>query len=333
MLSLPRPLITHRVLRCFIYFGVFVSCLAPLSCVRSPQPMLRIATNVWPGYEMLYLARSLDLYQDAPIRLVEMPSASQSLHAIRNGIVEAAALTLDEALNLMQDPSLDLRVILVMDVSNGADALLGRGDLVEVQQLRGKRVGVENTATGAVVLDAALERAGLHAEDIVIVPKTVNDHLAAWKNQEIDALITFEPVRSSLLAEGAHELFNSSQIPGRILDVLLVRADAIEAHRASLKKLVGAYFAAQDYLRQQPDDAAKRMAPRLAVSPQEVLAMFKGLGLPDLSENRRWLAAPAPALHKVATDLAALMRRHDLLQTDVKTDFLAESGFLPDAPP
>lgn len=326
-LSIARP-ISHRA----GYFAVLLILMMPFAWVKSPEPMLRVATNVWPGYETLYLARSLGLYDNAPIRLVEMPSSSQSLHAIRNGIVEAAALTLDEALNLLQDQSLELRVILVMDVSNGADALIAHQNINDLQALRGKRIGVENTATGAVVLDAALERAGIKADDIMIVPKTINDQLAAWRNHEIDALITFEPVRSSLLSEGAHELFSSSQIPGRILDVLVVRADAIEDRRVTLKTLISGYFAALDQISRRPEDAAIRMAPRLGVAPQQVMGLFRGITLPNMAENQHWLSGPSPALGKSAADLASLMRRHQLLQFDVKTNSLAEPGFLPSAP-
>lgn len=320
--------IVKRALRYAGYWGALFLLLSAYGCMQKPEPLLRIATNIWPGYETLYLARSLGLYDKAPIRLVEMPSASQSLHALRNGVVEAAALTLDEALNLLQD-RVDLRVVLVMDVSNGADALIARAEIGDLADLRHKRVGVENTATGAVVLDAVLERAGLQAEDIMILPKTINDHLLAWQNQEVDALITFDPVRSKLIEQGGHELFDSSQIPGRILDILVVRADVIDQHKATLKTLISGYFAALEHIRQQPEDAARRLAPRMAIEPRQALALFDGVKLPNAEENRQWLSGSPSALNQAASNLAALMSRHQLLQFDIKIDSLAEPGFLP----
>ena len=319
------------VLRRSKHFLILFCLFSLPSCTTGPEPVLRVATNVWPGYESLYLARSLGFYDKSPIRLVEMTSASQVSHAFRNGTVEAAALTLDETLGLMQDGGIDLRVVLVMDISDGADVLLADARINNLQGLRGKRVGVENTATGAVVLDAALQSAGLNAKDVTIVPMTVNDHLSAWKSGEIDAVVTFEPVRSALLNLGGRELFNSSQIPGRILDVLVVRADALESHRSALKTLISGYFAALGYLTQYPQDAAARIAPRMAVDDQQVLSQFKGLKLPSLEDNRKWLSGSAPLLFKSAADLSSLMREHQLLQTEIKPGLLAEPKFLPAA--
>lgn len=318
-----------NALRTLGLWGLLTVLFSSVSCIQAPGSVLRIATNVWPGYEPLYLARGLGLYDESSLHLVEMPSASQALHALRNGIVEGAALTLDEALHLMQDKTIDLRVILVMDVSNGADVLLAREEISTLKDLRGKRVGVENTATGAVVLDAALERAGLNAKDVMILPTTVNDHVAVWQNHEVDALVTFEPVRSTLLNAGAHELFNTREIPGRILDVLVVRADAIEEHRAALKTLISGYFAAVRYIKNHPEDAAQRLSPRLKTHPRQVMSLFKGLDLPDLEANRKWLSGSNPTLKHAASSLADLMRQHHLLQFDINVDSLAEPGFLP----
>ena len=55
------------------------------------QP-IRIGTNVWPGYEPLYLARSLqDWQQDGDIVLVEYPSSTEVIRAFRNRAIESAA--------------------------------------------------------------------------------------------------------------------------------------------------------------------------------------------------------------------------------------------------
>ncbi len=328
--SLPaklRPLLTLAGLIALFYLTAF-SWIA-----TGPQPLLRVATNVWPGYETLYLARSLGLFGSAPIRLVEMTSASQVSHALQNGAVEAAALTLDEAVAVMQQDGAELRVVLVLDASDGADALLARNGIEVVADLRGKRIGVENTATGAVLLDAALHSAGLDISQVGIAPMTVNDHLAAWQQGGIDAVVTFEPFRSRLLAAGARELFSSRQIPGRILDVLVVRADVLAAHRATLRSLVGAHFAALDYFSANPGDAAQRMAPRLGVPAGQVLPLFEGLTLPDKAANRRWLAGPEPELKRVAGDLAQLMLQHGLIGKPVDIADIAAAEFVAEPQP
>ncbi|MDQ6966158.1 MAG: hypothetical protein Q9M23_04455, partial [Mariprofundaceae bacterium] len=68
------------------------------ACTPAPKPDLRIGTNIWPGYEPLYLARSLGLFKDTGISLIEYPSSTETMRALRHGSIEAGALTLDEAL-------------------------------------------------------------------------------------------------------------------------------------------------------------------------------------------------------------------------------------------
>ena len=69
--------------------------LAAWHCQKPPQS-LRLGTNVFPGYELLYLARDLGFYKGKPIHMVELTSASEVQHALRTDNLEAAALTLDE---------------------------------------------------------------------------------------------------------------------------------------------------------------------------------------------------------------------------------------------
>ena len=311
-----------------------VSCLLLVACVavalafhvisKRQEEVLRIASNVWSGYETLYLARSLGYYEDKNIRLVELPSNSQVSQSLRNGVIEAACLTLDEALSLMQD-GVDLRVVLVMDISHGADVVMARPEIGTLQALRGKRIGVENAAVGATMLDAALVAGELLAEDVTIVPVTVDEHVDAYRAGRIDAVVTFEPVRSKLLQEGARVLFDSSQVPGRIVDVLVVRPEVAVAHAKALRELLKGHFRAREYLASQPQDAAKRMAPRLG---ENALEQFVGLSLPDIQENQVLLGGNPPGLRSNAGALADLMLRRKLLQKPVSVERLADPSFL-----
>ena len=311
---------------CLCFIAFIVSTFALNGCTREQEPLLRVASNVWPGYETLYLARSLGYYDDKDIRLVEMPSNSQVSQALRNGMIEAACLTLDEALSLMQD-GMDLRVVLVMDISHGADVVMARPGIDSLQSLRGQRVGVENAAVGAVMLDATLKAGELQAKDITIIPLTVNEHADAYLAGKIDAIVTFEPVRSKLLKAGARILFDSSQIPGRIVDVLVVRAEIAGLHKKALKELLTGHFQAREHLSDQPQDAEKRLAPRLG---NNGLAQFTGLSLPDIKENRSLLGGNPPRLQITAGALADLMLHRKLLQGAVAVDHLADPSFLPE---
>ncbi|NOQ36903.1 MAG: nitrate ABC transporter [Methylococcaceae bacterium] len=297
-------------------------------CDLKPKPPLKVGTNVWPGYETLFLARSLGLYQKDAVKMVELPSATEVSHAFSHRLLDVAALTLDEVLTLAQYQS-DIRVILVMDVSHGGDVLLAKADITNMAAIKGKRIGVERGAVGAILLDGALTAANLTATDIDIIHLSIDEQYEAYFNNEIDAVVTFEPVKTQLLQLGAKPLFDSSQIPNRIIDVLVTRQEVIEQRSDDLTQLLATYFKALHYLNTHKEEAAIKIAPRLMVSPSEVFSQFNGLILPDLSDNIKFFSATTSTLKTSASTLATLMLEQKLLTKNIMIDNLIDGTFLP----
>lgn len=310
------------------------SALMPLAlaagCSGQP-PLTRVGGITWIGYEPLFLARELGLYDPVALRLVEMPSNTDSLMSLATGDLEAATLTLDECL-LAREGGLDVRAILIFDDSAGADVIMSRPDVHRLQDLKGRRVGVEETAAGALMLAKTLEAAGLTPGDIQKVRITADHHLRAYLANNVDALVTWEPYAAQLQAQGARRLYDSSHFPGLIVDVLVARTDALERSPDSFRQLLAGYFQALDYLRTSPDDALRRMAPRLGISPEEMRVALQGLRLMDLTANRGWLVGTRPGLLPVADNVARIMVSAGLLRQIPVLDGLADPRFLPESP-
>src|SRR5512141_3336569 len=112
-------------------------------CSREPDQALRIGTNVWIGSEPLYLARELGHLNPASVQLVEYPSASEVLRAFRNQAIDGMVISLAAVFGLAVD-GLQPRAILVVDVSHGADVVVGRRGMRTMQDLKGKPVAVES---------------------------------------------------------------------------------------------------------------------------------------------------------------------------------------------
>ncbi len=313
----------------FSAFCLFI-CLA--SCSPPPEAPLRVGAKQWPGYEILFLARSLGFYENRPIRLVELTSATEVVHALRSEMIEAAVLTLDEALPLIQD-GIDLKVVLVLDISSGGNALMAQPGTESISALRGKRIGVENTATGAILLNGALEAGGLTVSDIKVIPITVDEHEDAYRTGSVDAIVTSEPVKTKLLSEGAEILFDSSQIPGRIINVLVVHSSALRSKREPLKALISGWFRALAHFHRAPLDSAQRMAPRLGINAEDMLESFSGIQLPDLEDNCTLHAGDQPFFLISARRLVDLMLEQGLLSQGISVDNLVDGTFLPKEQP
>ncbi len=299
---------------------VIAALLAALVGCEKPVKPLQIGSNVWPGYEPAYLARSLGYLDKLPVRLVEYSSTTQVLAAFQNGLIQSAFLTLDEVL-LLRSRGFRAQIVLVVDESNGADAILGRPPMTSIQDIKGKRIGVEDSALGAFVLLKALQTAHLQLSDIQVVPFEIDLHERAYREGRVDAVVTFEPVRSKLLMQGATVLFDSSQIPGEIIDVLAVDEGAWQEQRDTLVKFAEAWFRASGYLRTQPDDAMRRIGMRLRLDPQEIRKSYQGIRLLTIEDNLSLLRGSPSKLDRAAADYWKLMSERGLLSdvVDVKT--------------
>lgn len=322
-MSVPRCAARRAWLaRCLVVAG---SASGLVGC-DGQREALRLGAQVFPGYELLFLARHLGHLPESSVRLFEMPSASASLRALASGALEGACLTLDEVL-VARSRGVPLTVVLVLDVSMGADALLARAALRDLADLRGRRIGVETSAVGAVMLDAALRAAGLQPGDVRVVPLQFDEHERAFTSGRVDAVVTYAPIKQRLQAAGAQLLFSSREVPGLVTDVLAVRSPFVSSHRRALAQAVSGHLAARDAFVRAPALHAPAMAPRLGLPPADVPDAFRDLELPDLARNRQLLAA-ADGLRAKAEQLHGVMQRAGLLEGPFEPGQLIDAGLV-----
>ncbi len=289
--------------------GGAATLLAPRFLPRKP---LVIASSVWLGYELMFLARSEGWLSDPGITLLETASATASLAALASGEADGAALTLDEMLRARAtNPA--LTAILVFDVSAGADVVLARSGIDTPADLKGKRIGVEQSALGALMLRKLLDVAGVAKSALTVVPVTIDGHKQAWREGRVDALITHEPIASILRAEGGYPIFDSRRIPDTIFDLLVVRTEAIQSTPGPLKQLLSGHFRALHRLHANPQDVSYRLAKRLGLSATEVLVAYRGVELPNLYQNRRYLGGAHQRVILAAQTLSAILVEEGLV--------------------
>ena len=305
--------------------------LLPMAGCSEPEPALRIGTNVWIGSEPLYLARELGRLDPAGVQLVEYPSASEVLRAFRNQAIDGMVISLDELFGLAVD-GLQPRIILVVDVSHGADVVVGRRGMRTMSDLKGKSVAVESSALGAFVLSRALALNGMQAGDVNVVHLESNEQPSAFEKGQVDGAVTFDPYRAQFLRAGAKTLFDSTQIPGEIVDLLAVRASVLEKHPKHIQALLAGWFSAIDYMQREPADAARRMGVRQQTTGEQFLEAQKGLHVPSREENLRMLGGAKPELAVTGRQLMALMVDAKLLRSGVQIEGMLAPGPLADLP-
>lgn len=292
------------------FFLMFACCLLLTACGAPPQLPLRIGVNPWVGYDPLVLARERRLLDPGELRVVELESSRESARQLRNGLLDAAGLTLAETVELAA-AGIDLKVIAVLSLSRGADAVIAR-EVSSSAALKGARLGMEDGALAHVMLRRLLEAGGLRRDDVQVFTMPVVEHEQAMRRQQVDAVITFEPVISRLLAAGYHVVLDSANMPGEVVDVLVIRTDALAARPQQARALLHAFEQGRRALLAQPADAARTLAAGADLDADEYVRALGNLRLFSVEESAALLAAvpdvPVLGLDQLADDLRASQR-------------------------
>jgi len=306
---------------------VFMSLFLLTSCTVKPPELLKVGVNQWPGYEPIVLARDLGYLPQNQVKLVELPSNTESIALLRAGRLDAAALTLDEALNVI-NLGTELTIVLVFDFSNGADVLLANSTLKNLADIRHHRVGVETTGVGALLFHAALNEAKLEGDDVQVVYLPADEQEAAYTSGQVDAVVTFEPIKSRLEQHGAHVLFDSSEVPDLIVDVLAVRTDQLEKQRENIFQLVQAYAKARSYMTQYAEKSLQLMAPRLQMTPHDLQQTYQGLILPSLSENIAYFSGSPSKFERHTHKVYDFMKHEGMLHRKMSFAHIQDKSFV-----
>src|SRR5947199_3246607 len=187
-------------------------------------------------------------------------------------------ISLDELFGLAVD-GFEPRIVLVVDVSHGADVVVGRSGMRSMRDLKGKSVAVESSALGAFVLSRALAISGMQASDVNVVHMETNEQPDAFEKGLVDGAVTFDPYRAQFLRAGARTLFDSSQIPGEIVDLLAVRETTLQKQPKAVQALLTGWFGALDYMNSDHKYAARRMGIRQQTRGEQILQALEGLSI------------------------------------------------------
>lgn len=289
---------------------------------------LQVGMGPWIGYETFHLARLKGDLDSHPVKLIEMANATDVTRAMQSGQLEAAALTLDEALVLRQYVP-DLQVVMVINGSVGGDYLLARPEFTNTRQLKGKRIGVERSAVGMILLKGALEEAGMTFADVSLVNLLPEQWLTAYTQGEVDAVVAYTPFHEEIIARGARRLFDSRSIPDRILDVLVVTKKARDTYPQTLAHLINAHFSSVEMIMKNPGDASQLLGKRMPKkSHDEIIKSFQGVRFYDRPTNLGILQSKNSTLNAAALYTERVMVEQQLLAHPIGLQHLYTPDFL-----
>ena len=257
--------------------------LFPVGCGNPGGPELRIGINAWPGYELIYLAQERGFFRDAGVRvkLVEFGSLSDARRAYESSKIDGLATTIVEVLMARDATPRDLRIVRLIDFSDGADVIIAGKDTQSLRDLRGKRIGVELASLGIFVLARALELEGLSLEDVRPLSKGQQTMREALLAGELDATVAYPPESEATLRDPRfHIVFSTRKIPGEVLDVLAIDGDVLRQRPGQITAFLHAMDRAHEFLQQHADEACRIMGERQGLSgPEFKRLLYDGIRL------------------------------------------------------
>jgi NitT/TauT family transport system substrate-binding protein len=293
-------------------------------CSTASAEPLKFATNPWPGFDPLYIARDKGYFDDAGLNvvLVDLTSIGASRRAFERGQVDGCGATLVEILLAADQSGLHPQIAAVVDYSNGADVLVGAGPLRSPADLRGRRVAIEPGTLHIQLLALALSSVNLTIRDVILVPMPQNAMPAAFSDGLVAAAVCFPPESNRLIEAGGKVLFHSGQVPGEVVDTLVFDGAFVARRGAEVRSFVGAYYRAMDFMASHPDEARAIMARRENMSVGELSQTIAGLHYVARSEQQALLAPDGPVARSLNKLQGAMMALAQLRQSRTLKDFM-----------
>ncbi len=177
------------------------------------------------------------------IKLTQINDYVESINQYTAGQFDACVMTNMDMLTIPAAGGVDSSALIVGDYSNGNDGVVLKGRGKTLADIKGQKVNLVELSVSHYLLVRGLTSAGMRERDVKIVNTSDADVVAAFSTPASTAVVTWKPQLSAILAMPAAQLvFDSSKIPGEILDLMVVNTATLAANPKLGKALVGAWY-------------------------------------------------------------------------------------------
>lgn len=303
---------------------------APVTVSAEEAKDVTMAFCTWTGYSPMFIAQEQGYFEEAGINMDIQVIEDESTYAalITTGNVQFLATAQDPNIKMYANGA-DSRFVLTMDASNGADGLVATGDIESLDDLAGKKLALDKSASSYYFFLTALEQGSSLTEDdidVIDMGDTTEAGLA-FMSGTVDAAIMWEPELSEALetVEGAHALVTSADYPDTILDSLVVNTKYAEENPEVVDAVSQAWYKAVDFMNENPEEAYKMMASGFEeVSAEDVASDVEGLIFYGEEENAALNDENSEAsIYSISQKMADFWMEKGECETDDLTDFFA----------
>ncbi|SEQ53527.1 NitT/TauT family transport system substrate-binding protein [Solimonas aquatica] len=217
----------------------------------------------WPYAEQAGIVKKWADKYGIKIKITQINDYVESINQYTAGKFDGVTVTNMDALTIPAAGGVDTTALLIGDYSNGNDGIvLKKGKTLA--EIKGQKVNLVELSVSHYLLARGLDSVKLKEKDIKTVNTSDADIVSAYKAKDTTAVVTWNPQLSEIKAEpGAALVFDSSKIPGEIIDTLVVNTQTLKDNPALGKALAGIWY---DTLKVMSSTGADGVAARAAMA-------------------------------------------------------------------
>jgi NitT/TauT family transport system substrate-binding protein len=273
-------------LTCAAVLGSMLPAAHPASAAA-----ITLGYSDWPGWVAWQVAIDKGWLKQAGLDVnFNWFDYSASMDAFVAGKIDGDFVTNGDALVTGAGGARNV-TILVTDYSNGNDMIIARPGIRSMQELKGKKIGVEIGLVDHLLLLDGLKKAGLSQNDVTLVNSKTNETPQVLASGQVDAIGAWQPNSGMAMKAlpGARPIYTSAQAPGLIYDVLIVSPASLAAHRADYARLIVLWDRVVKYINDPAtqEDAIGIMAARVGLTPAQYRPLLAGTHLLDIAEAKK----------------------------------------------
>lgn len=243
----------------------------------------KLAWSLYPGYMPWAYAEHSGIMDKwaakygIDVEIVQINDYIESINQYTAGEYDAVANTVMDTLTIPAAGGVDSTSIILGDYTNGNDAIFIKGAGRTMADLKGKTVHLVQYSVSHYMLALALEKAGMTLDDVATANIADADFVAALQTPEVEAVVTWNPATVQLYDDPAlTAVFKSSDVPGKIQDILTVKTEVLKEHPELGKALAGAWYEVLDIMAK--DDAE-------GIAARTYMAELSGTDLKDFDRQ------------------------------------------------
>lgn len=209
------------------------------------------------------------------VEIVQVNDYIESINQFTAGGFDGCTMANTDALGIPAAGGVDTTSLIIGDFSNGNDAVISK-TAKSIKDLKGTNINLVELSISHYLLARALEKNGMSEKDIKVVNTSDADMVSAYTTDDVNSVVTWKPQVSEITAlPNANTIFDSSKVPGEIIDLMVVNTNTLKENPAFGKALAGAWYEMMEIMNsnsKQTKDAKLIMAQASGAS----LTNFEG---------------------------------------------------------